>query len=566
MARFHTFNKRVMVYDEPRNFIGDTHWRETATIQEGDELQLDKGVLIQIGEPTGKTDQDISGLFEKRRTKEGTESESSPARAAVTHHVPKDSVTSDAVPSQLRPRTLNSLLGTPKGRIGRAALLTKSPFEVRRENDKDIETMEPAAKKRRITATDEHHPNPPLDSLRRASLPQPAPVRPQETRSPRPVENRPASRISHNNPQPKRPENAVEGTTQERDACRPSKSKTNSSGKELQTDCAPQKLQEPARRPLQPQKPPESASKGSSEAIVIDSGDEPEASKGPAPPVARLMITSSKPRQKLIYKDLLPSAPVSTRHSRNAKTESEDSRSRRSQTSRAKDPASEDEPLSQFHQEQRERLRKRLKKSDQKQGGSAHHPEPAAVDNTEPLSSEEEFGTTLPDYTAASPVTSKDISNNKHPRTQTLPPPLTQPHHSTHIPISDANAELARLDAQLLQRHAPKPSKSPTNNRPTPPEPLQPSTKEPPQPPLAIPENPPHPPIPPAPKPKPNPFQRSFSAVTTSTSDLSTTKRPLRKAFSDTGPRSTLGQEAAPDAWSAEAWELFGCRREDFVK
>lgn len=46
--RFHTFNKRVMVYDVPRNFIGDTHWRESQEIQDGDELQLEKGVLSKL--------------------------------------------------------------------------------------------------------------------------------------------------------------------------------------------------------------------------------------------------------------------------------------------------------------------------------------------------------------------------------------------------------------------------------------------------------------------------------------------------------------------------------------
>lgn len=133
LARFHTFNKRVMVYDEPRNFIGDTHWRESEPIQDGDELQLDKGVLIQVGEPTGKMDQDISGLFEKRRAKEGHGVGSSPARRPTTQTAQGSTTgTLPAVPSQLRPKTLNALLGTPKGPIGRAALPDKSPFEDRR--------------------------------------------------------------------------------------------------------------------------------------------------------------------------------------------------------------------------------------------------------------------------------------------------------------------------------------------------------------------------------------------------------------------------------------------------
>src|SRR6266702_6934698 len=51
--RYHTFNKRVMVYDVPRNFIGDTHWKETMELQEGDELTLEKGVLVEVAEAVG---------------------------------------------------------------------------------------------------------------------------------------------------------------------------------------------------------------------------------------------------------------------------------------------------------------------------------------------------------------------------------------------------------------------------------------------------------------------------------------------------------------------------------
>ena len=49
--RFHTFNRRIMVYDVPRNFVGDTHWREKTELADGDELELETGgVLVQVGE------------------------------------------------------------------------------------------------------------------------------------------------------------------------------------------------------------------------------------------------------------------------------------------------------------------------------------------------------------------------------------------------------------------------------------------------------------------------------------------------------------------------------------
>ncbi|KAI9884101.1 MAG: hypothetical protein M1823_004105 [Watsoniomyces obsoletus] len=66
--RFHTFNKRVMVYDLPRNFVGDCHWRGNNDLDDGDELELESsGALVQVGEVIGRTEQDLSGLFDKRQ-------------------------------------------------------------------------------------------------------------------------------------------------------------------------------------------------------------------------------------------------------------------------------------------------------------------------------------------------------------------------------------------------------------------------------------------------------------------------------------------------------------------
>lgn len=129
ILRFHTFNKRVMVYDILRNFIGDTHWRERDPLQDGDDVELEKGVLVQVGESTGSTDQDLSELFKNRRNAQGV----SPGKAVP---VPASTARSIPVPpSQLRPRTLNSLLGTPRGPLGRAAIPSKSPYQTRREHE-----------------------------------------------------------------------------------------------------------------------------------------------------------------------------------------------------------------------------------------------------------------------------------------------------------------------------------------------------------------------------------------------------------------------------------------------
>ncbi|PYI14481.1 hypothetical protein BO99DRAFT_485140 [Aspergillus violaceofuscus CBS 115571] len=57
--RYHTFNKRVMAYDTSGNFIGDLHWRQDAAVQDGDELELDRGVLVQVCEAVGRSETDL---------------------------------------------------------------------------------------------------------------------------------------------------------------------------------------------------------------------------------------------------------------------------------------------------------------------------------------------------------------------------------------------------------------------------------------------------------------------------------------------------------------------------
>lgn len=133
-----------MVYDVPRNFIGDTHWREPQAIQDGDELELEKGVLIQVGEQVEKTATDLTELLEKRNPKPTVADHEAgdQSRSVVGHTTTKKlranipsaiDLPQPASVSQLRPKSLNALLGTPRGPVGRAALPTKSPAEHKRE-------------------------------------------------------------------------------------------------------------------------------------------------------------------------------------------------------------------------------------------------------------------------------------------------------------------------------------------------------------------------------------------------------------------------------------------------
>lgn len=147
LLRFHTFNKRIMVYDESRNYIGDMHWREEDILHDGDEFQLDRGVLVQVGEATGSMEQDLTALLEKRKkAPEITTCEE------ISHQPVAIAVASPAaiVPSQIRPKPLTAVLGPRRGRTGRAALSTKSPHELRLENENSTWNQDRPPKRQRI--------------------------------------------------------------------------------------------------------------------------------------------------------------------------------------------------------------------------------------------------------------------------------------------------------------------------------------------------------------------------------------------------------------------------------
>ncbi|KAJ5637196.1 hypothetical protein N7490_007075 [Penicillium lividum] len=139
--QYHTFNKRGMVYDEQGNYIGDYHWRSAEEVQEGDEFELDKGVLVEVGERMSTKQTDLSNLYEKRRSSQtspksrdnhpGLDSQpprSSTSTSISTHTPTHTSHTPTPVRSSLNPfRSLNDLLGIRKIPIGYRA----SPYEER---------------------------------------------------------------------------------------------------------------------------------------------------------------------------------------------------------------------------------------------------------------------------------------------------------------------------------------------------------------------------------------------------------------------------------------------------
>ncbi|ETS84792.1 hypothetical protein PFICI_02817 [Pestalotiopsis fici W106-1] len=154
--KFHAFNKRIMVYDDRGNFLGDSHWREDYEFGDGEEFQLERGaVLVQTAECVSSHRQDLSELIDKRvqekiqRQSAAAARSPRPGTAQVSPQTGKDHF-------QLRHTPLLSVLGTPSGHHGRALVPSDSPYE-QKQKSKSLqllqqgqnETPEPARLRRR---------------------------------------------------------------------------------------------------------------------------------------------------------------------------------------------------------------------------------------------------------------------------------------------------------------------------------------------------------------------------------------------------------------------------------
>jgi hypothetical protein len=148
--KFHTFNKRIMVYDDRSNFVGDTHWRKDYEFEEGEELELERGgIMVEVSECIGKRDQDLTELVDKR-VKDRKERVA--AKNAATPMRPRASASTPQTPAAsalLRPKSLNAVLGNPSGHYGKAVIPQKSPFEQRQQARRDENEVERPAKRRK---------------------------------------------------------------------------------------------------------------------------------------------------------------------------------------------------------------------------------------------------------------------------------------------------------------------------------------------------------------------------------------------------------------------------------
>lgn len=138
--KYHTFNNRVMVYDDRGNFVGDMHWRHDWDLVEGEEVELERGgVIVQVQELSSRCEQDLSELLDKRaKEKEQRQMQAvarSPAPSALPRTAVRPAVTRPIPLNQVQPRhrSLHQVIGTPSGHHGRASVPKESPFEQKQQ-------------------------------------------------------------------------------------------------------------------------------------------------------------------------------------------------------------------------------------------------------------------------------------------------------------------------------------------------------------------------------------------------------------------------------------------------
>jgi hypothetical protein len=135
-VKYHTFNKRVMLYDDTLNFIGDTHWKEGHDLSVGDDVSLDTGVLIQVEDLLVTTQTNLAPLFERDKNKhhqeQAKEDTSKPPLPKLAGRG-----TGRNENTQHKHRSLSAMLNAGKGAHGKPSLPMQSPFEIRKANQEN---------------------------------------------------------------------------------------------------------------------------------------------------------------------------------------------------------------------------------------------------------------------------------------------------------------------------------------------------------------------------------------------------------------------------------------------
>ena len=376
-----------MVYDVSRNYIGDMHWRENEVLQDGDEFELDRGVLIQVGERTGSMEQDLTGLFEKKKKAPEVAVQEEVSSRPVAVPTARSTTTQ---PSQLRPKTLNALLGTPKGRVGRAALPTKSPHELRTESENLSCGQDRPAKRQRLESQLEKRAQTSNMLPRQESskfqafreglmrpvvgkiddkhyVENPVPTDVRDYSLPNTVDSvnmLPPSRVSSY--QMDNEDAMLEPLPKKRASkLGSSKSAIQQKRKSNQDSRISPRATKAAKRPGHELETYCTSTSSITNPIAIVSDEDATPTNQPPNKGSKLMMASRKPRKKLMYQDLLPQGSSAAGHSSGDNSVLDRSNHNRSTLSRAE--KQKRDPITEFHKEEQDRLKALLSRHNAKE-------------------------------------------------------------------------------------------------------------------------------------------------------------------------------------------------------
>ncbi|KEF61615.1 uncharacterized protein A1O9_03183 [Exophiala aquamarina CBS 119918] len=292
--RFHTFNHRVMVYDDSKNYIGDLHYREEEAFGEGVEIQLDRGVIVEVGELSGQTETDLAPILNRQQPDKPTQHSKQRLTQAPRH-----------------PKSLLEVLGPSQSHLGRSRLPLQSPYE-HRQSLTALEPVGNPSKRPRLSPDKENRPqNVPHVSTVNKSLETPHLAPPELAAMKKP----PKPAVRPPVPSSMSFEEVVDITSGEEVRCGPRKS-TASSTRRGASNRVPKPISPEDRKMKTKQN-----SKGSREEIVsrparsqhqerrIERSRKLPQSESPVsllsrptePPSARLLLSQPRPRKKLVY-------------------------------------------------------------------------------------------------------------------------------------------------------------------------------------------------------------------------------------------------------------------------
>ncbi|KAG5925116.1 hypothetical protein E4U42_004469 [Claviceps africana] len=151
--KYHTFNKKIMVYDDRGNFIGDAHWQAGGDLYEDEELDLDRGAaIVQVADFIGSREQDLTDVLDKRarevEKRRAVAAAKTPASSRAQARPPAAAV--ETTHFQRNHRPLASIVLSP-GPLGRASIPNQSPYEARQSENLGAPQKQaaPSARKRR---------------------------------------------------------------------------------------------------------------------------------------------------------------------------------------------------------------------------------------------------------------------------------------------------------------------------------------------------------------------------------------------------------------------------------